>query len=93
MRNQVLQDVETALASCRSSRERVRLYERTYLSRAKELRDTAEFAFQKGATSLLDFLDAERTYRTTQLSYRKEVAAYVTNLALLDAAVSAEVAP
>jgi cobalt-zinc-cadmium efflux system outer membrane protein len=93
IRNQVLQDVETAFASCRSSRERVRLYEQTYLSRAKDLRDTAEFAFQKGATSLLDFLDAERTYRATQLAYRKELAAYVTNLALLEAAVSAAVAP
>jgi cobalt-zinc-cadmium efflux system outer membrane protein len=93
IRNQVLQDVETAFASCRSSRERVRLYEQTYLSRAKDLRDTAEFAFQKGATSLLDFLDAERTYRATQLAYRKELAAYVTNLAQLEAAVSGAVAP
>ena len=93
MRNQVLQDVETAFVSCRSSRERVRLYEQTYLSRSKDLRDTAEFAFQRGATSILDFLDAERTYRATQLAYRKELAAYATNLAQLEAAVSAAVAP
>jgi outer membrane protein, heavy metal efflux system len=92
-RNQVLQDVETAFASCRSSRERVRLYEQTYLSRSKDSRDAAEFAFQRGATSILDFLDAERTYRATQLAYRKELAAYVTNLAQLEAAVNAAVAP
>jgi cobalt-zinc-cadmium efflux system outer membrane protein len=92
-RNQVLQDVATAFAACQSSRERVRLYEQTYLSRSKDSRDAADFAFQRGATSILDFLDAERTYRATQLAYRKELAGYVTNLALLEAAVNAEVAP
>jgi cobalt-zinc-cadmium efflux system outer membrane protein len=92
-RNQVLQDVETAYVSFQWSRERVRLYEQTYLSRAKESRDTAEFAFQKGATSILDLLDAERTYRATQLAYRKELAAYMTNLAQLEAAVGAAVTP
>jgi len=92
-RNQVLQDVETAYASFQSSRDRVRLYEQTYLTRAKESRDAAEFAFRKGATSILDFLDAERTHRATQLAYRKELAAYSTNLAVLEAAVGAPVAP
>jgi len=92
-RNQVLQDVEAAYASVVSSRDRVRLYEQTYLARAKESRDIAEFAFQKGATSILDLLDAERTYRTTQLAYRKELAGYETNLAQLEAAVGAPVVP
>ena len=92
-RHQVLQDVETAYASFQWSRDRIRLYEETYLSRAKESRDIAEFAFQKGATSILDFLDAERTYRATELAYRKELASYVTNLAQLEAAVGATVLP
>jgi cobalt-zinc-cadmium efflux system outer membrane protein len=91
--NQVLQDVETAYASFESSRNRVRLYEESYLSRARESRDIAEFAFQKGATSLLDLLDAERTYRATQLAYRQALAAYMTNLAQLEAAVGAPVIP
>jgi cobalt-zinc-cadmium efflux system outer membrane protein len=92
-RNQVLQDVETAYASVRSSQDRVRLYEQAYLSRARESRDIAEFAFKKGATSILDFLDAERTYRSTQLAYRKELSAYMTNLAQLEAAVGTPVLP
>lgn len=92
-RNQVLQDVETSYASFQSSRDRVRLYERTYRSRAKESRDTAEFAFQEGATSILDLLDAERTFRATELAYYKELAAYLTNLAQLEAAVGAAVTP
>jgi outer membrane protein, heavy metal efflux system len=92
-RNQVIQDVETAFAAFQSSRERVRLYEETYLSRAKDSRDTAEFAYEKGATSVLDLLDAERTYRATELAYRKELAAYETNLAELEAAVGTPLTP
>jgi len=92
-RNQVIQDVETAYAAFESSRERVRLYEETYLSRARDSRDTAEFAYQKGATSVLDLLDTERTFRATELAYRKELAAHETNLALLEAAVGAPLTP
>jgi cobalt-zinc-cadmium efflux system outer membrane protein len=92
-RNQVLQDVETAYVSFQSSRDRVRLYEETYLSRAKQARDSAEFAYQKGATSILDFLDAERTYRATELAYRKELAGYLTSLAQLESAVGVPVTP
>lgn len=92
-RNQVLQDVETAYASFESSRERVRLYEETYLSRAEESLDIQEFSFRHGAASILDFLDAERTYRATQLAYRQQLAAYLMNLAQLEAAVGTPLAP
>ena len=92
-RNQVLQDVETAFASFESSRDRVRLYEETYLSRAKESLDIEEFSFRNGGASILDFLDAERTYRATELAYRQQLAAYLTNLAQLEAAVGAPVTP
>jgi cobalt-zinc-cadmium efflux system outer membrane protein len=86
-RNQVLQEVETSYAALESSRERVRLYEQTYLSRARESRDIAEFSFREGATSTLDLLDTERTYRSTQLAYRKELAGYMASVAQLEAAV------
>ena len=91
--SQVIQDVETAYAAFESSRERVRLYEGAYLARAKESRDIAEFAFQKGAVSLLDLLDAERTYRATQLAYRQALAGYMTSLAQLEAAVGGALTP
>jgi outer membrane protein, heavy metal efflux system len=92
-RNQVVQDVETAYASFESSRERVRLYEQTYLSRAKESLDIQDFSFRHGSTSILDFLDAERTYRATQLGYRQQLAAYLANFAQLEAAVGAALSP
>jgi cobalt-zinc-cadmium efflux system outer membrane protein len=92
-RNQVLQEVETAYASFESSRERVGLFEQAYLSRAKESLDVEEFSFRNGAASILDFLDAERTYRATQLAYRQQLASYIANLAQLEAAVGAPLTP
>ena len=92
-RNQVLQDVETAYASFDSARVRVQLYENTYLSRAKESLDIQDYSFRHGAASILDFLDAERTFRAVQLSYRQQLAVYQTDLAQLEAAVGAPLAP
>ena len=92
-RNQVLQDVETAYASFESSRTRVQLFEQTYLSRTRESLDIEEFSFRNGAASVLDFLDAERTFRATQLAYRQELASYLTNLAQLEAAVGTPLTP
>ena len=92
-RDKVLQDVETAYASFESSRERVQLYEQTYLSRAKESLDIEDFSFRQGAASILDFLDAERTYRATQLAYRQQLAAYLTNRAQVEAAVGSPLTP
>jgi len=92
-RNLVIQDVETAYASFESSRERVRLYEEKYISRAQESLDTQDFSFRNGAASILDFLDAERTYRAIQLAYRQQLAAYLTNLAQLEAAVGVPLTP
>ena len=92
-RNQVAQDVETAYASFESSRERVRLYEQVYLSQSKESLDIQEFSFRQGAASILDFLDAERTYRAAQLAYRQQLANYLSNLAQLEAAAGVPLTP
>ena len=49
--------------------------------------DITQFSYQHGAASLLDFLDAERSYRSTELSYRQALASYMTSLEQLRAAV------
>jgi cobalt-zinc-cadmium efflux system outer membrane protein len=92
-RNQVLQDVESTYASFVSSRVRVHLYEETYLSYAKESLEIEDFSFHKGGASILDFLDAERTYRATQLAYRQTLASYLNNLAQLQTAAGIDVTP
>jgi cobalt-zinc-cadmium efflux system outer membrane protein len=92
-RNQVIQDVETAYAAFVSARERLRMYEGTYLGYAKESLDIQEFSFHKGGASVLDFLDAQRTNRATQLAYRQQLADYLNALAQLQTAAGLEVTP
>jgi cobalt-zinc-cadmium efflux system outer membrane protein len=93
VKNQAVQDVETAYAAFVSARERLRMYEGTYLGYAKESLDIEEFSFHKGGASVLDFLDAQRTYRATQLAYRQQLAAYLDALAQLQTAAGLEVTP
>lgn len=54
-------DVASAYEGLWSNDEVVTLYRSGYLDQAKESRDISEFAYKRGAASLLDFLDAERS--------------------------------
>jgi outer membrane protein, heavy metal efflux system len=84
---QALADVDTALAAVVTSREKVLLLRDTYLPKAQRARETVEFAYRRGGVSLLDFLDAQRTYRETALEHLRTVGAYWTAVYQLEAAV------
>jgi cobalt-zinc-cadmium efflux system outer membrane protein len=47
--------------------ERLERYETTLLRAARRTADAAEFSFQRGASSVLEVLDARRTLRAVQL--------------------------
>jgi len=74
---QVLTDVKDAYQNLVSNDRVVQFYITTYLDAAKRSRDISEFAYRRGAASLLDFLDSERTYRATELAYRQTLASYL----------------
>src|SRR5277367_3720071 len=74
---QVLTDVRDAFENLRSNDQIVGLYRSGYLDAAQQSRDISEYAYRHGAASLLDFLDAERSYRSTQLAYRQALASYL----------------
>lgn len=74
--NQVMTDVRDAYENLQTGDKIVGLYLSGYLDRAQKDRDISEYAYQRGAVSLLDFLDAERSYRATQLAYRQALAAW-----------------
>ena len=76
----VLTDVRNAWEGLESSGEIVKLYESGYLKDAGDSREISEYAYRQGAVALLDFLDAERSYRTIQLAYRQSVASYMLSL-------------
>jgi len=64
-----------------------------YLEVSQKNRDISEYAYRRGAASLLDFLDAERSYRATQLAWRQTIAAYLTALEQLREAVGTRSLP
>jgi cobalt-zinc-cadmium efflux system outer membrane protein len=76
----VLTDVRNAFEEIKSNEEIVTLYESGYLKDSNDSREISEFAYRQGAVALLDFLDAERTYRTMQLAYRQSLANYMLAL-------------
>ena len=83
----VLSDVASAYEAVRSNDEVVQLYSSGYLKQAQDSRDISEYAYKRGAASLLDFLDAERSYRSVQMAYRQALASYMTALEQLKEAV------
>jgi cobalt-zinc-cadmium efflux system outer membrane protein len=84
---QVLTDVRDAFENLHTNDQVVGLYRSGYLDQAQQSRDISEYAYRHGAASLLDFLDAERSYRSTQLAYRQALASYLMALEQLREAV------
>jgi cobalt-zinc-cadmium efflux system outer membrane protein len=84
---QALTDVRDAYEGLRTNDKVVVLYRSGYLDVAQKDRDISEYAYKRGAASLLDFLDAERSYRATQLAYRQAIASYLLALEQLREAV------
>lgn len=89
----VLSDVDTAYANVESSAALLRPYKDKYLAQAVRVRDTVTYSFQRGAASLLDFLNAESDYRSVQRNYLTLVGAYLTAVAQLNEAVGRETVP
>jgi cobalt-zinc-cadmium efflux system outer membrane protein len=85
--DQVMSDVLTAYEGVRENDLVVTQFRGGYLDAAQQSRDITEYSYKRGAASLLDYLDAERSYRAVQLSYRQSLAAYLTAVEQLREAV------
>ena len=83
----VMGDVKSAYEAVKANDQVVQLYRSGYLDGAQQSRDISEYAYKRGAASLLDFLDAERSYRATQLAYRQSLASFMLALEQLREAV------
>src|ERR1700726_5321533 len=90
---QALTDVRDAYEGLRVGDRIVQLSRSGYLDVAQKDRDISEYAYKRGAASLLDFLDAERSYRATQLAYRQALASYLLALEQLREAVGVRALP
>ena len=84
---QALSDVVAAYAALHTNDQIIQIYRGGYLDDSKTSRDISEYAYRRGAASLIDYLDAERTYRANQLAYRQALGSYMTALEQLRNAV------
>jgi cobalt-zinc-cadmium efflux system outer membrane protein len=87
---QVASDLSSAWAAFNANRELVQRMESTLLSRARTARDILEKQYRAGSATLMDFLDAERTYIATNLEYLTDLTQYWTALFQLEQAVGVE---
>src|SRR5215471_13492642 len=82
---QLLAALDTDRQAALTQRERAVSLRDVYLPKATRARDTVEFAYRRGGQSLLDFLDAQRSYRETALAHLQAVGAYLAALYQLEA--------
>ena len=92
-RLQVFSDVDTAYATVMSTVALLQPYKAQYLDEATRIRDTVTFSYQRGAVSLVDFLQSQQEYRTIQISYVNLVGAFLSAVNQLNLAIGQEVIP
>jgi cobalt-zinc-cadmium efflux system outer membrane protein len=90
-RAQVFSDVDSAYATVGGTVVLLQPYKDRYLKQAARVRDTIAFSYDRGAASLLDFLDAQAGYRSVQLNYLNLIGSYLEAANQLNLAVGREV--
>jgi len=90
-RMQVFSDVDSAYWTLVQAANLLKPYKSKYLELAADTRNKVSFSYQHGGASLLDYLDAEKAYRDTRLSYLNLIGAYLTAAAQMNQAVGREV--
>jgi cobalt-zinc-cadmium efflux system outer membrane protein len=88
---QVFSDVDSAYYTMVQNLDLLRPYKAKYLPLAIEVRDKMAFSYRNGGASLLDYLDTEKSYRDTRLSYLNLIGSYLTAAAQMNMAVGREV--
>ncbi len=68
-------------------------YKAKYLPLATDVRDKMSFSYRNGGASLLDYLDAEKSYRDTRLAYLNLIGSYLAAASQMDLAVGRGVIP
>lgn len=92
-RMQVLSDVRQAWLAYQSAMRRSQLYSRNYLGMAQSVREHMEFSYRNAGATLLDYLDAVRSYRDVELAAHAADAQALTAIHQLSFAIGTEVTP
>jgi cobalt-zinc-cadmium efflux system outer membrane protein len=90
---QIVADVTTAHAGYQASRRSAQRAEYRLLPRSRDARDLVQIQYAKGATSLLDYLDAQRTHLLNEIDYLSSLGAFWTAVFQLEQAIGASYLP
>jgi len=90
LKAQVHTEVKAAYQEFRSARELVGSIESELLKPAEQARDTSAYVYRSGASSLIEFLDAQRAFNETMQSYHEAQAAYRRAVTQLNAIIGKE---
>jgi outer membrane protein, heavy metal efflux system len=88
---QVFNDVDSAYYMIVQNVNLLKPYKSKYIAMALDIRNKMSFSYQNGGASLLDYLDAEKAYRDTQLAYLNLIGSYLTAAAQMNMAAGREV--
>ena len=76
-----ISEINKARGDLKTAEARVLHYDDNLLKEADKVLQSAEFAYKQGAQSVMDLLDARRTYKATQIEAQSARADYATALA------------
>jgi len=88
---QVFNDVDSAYYTLVQNVNLLKPYKAKYLPLATDVRDKMTFSYRNGGASLLDYLDAEKSYRDTRLAYLNLIGSYLTAAAQMNMAAGRDV--
>jgi cobalt-zinc-cadmium efflux system outer membrane protein len=91
LKAQVQAEIKVATEEFQSSRNLVESIEREMLQPATQARDTVAYTYRSGASSLVEFLDAQRAFNETMQSYYETQANYRRAVMKLNVTLGKEV--
>ena len=83
---QIQTEVSIAFYSYQAAKKQVQQFNRGLLNEAKKVFEGKVYSYQRGETSLLEVLNAQRTYNETQLNYHQALYDYAAGLVELERA-------
>jgi cobalt-zinc-cadmium efflux system outer membrane protein len=86
----VVSDVSTAMAGYESARSLVERMEKLLRPSAERAFSITRLQYDKGAATLMDFLDAQRTYIATNVEYLQDLSNYWTAVFQVEQAIGME---
>ncbi len=88
---QVFSDVDSAYWTLVQNVSLLKPYKAKYLPLATDVRDKMSFSYRNGGASLLDYLDAAKSYRDARLAYLNLIGSYLTAAAQMNMAAGRDV--